>query len=611
MTQEKDRAEQPEGSSENVSESQQQTKRLEDKIFVLENTNDRLSKKVATFPKFSMLISIMTFLVLFSYIVINDTGMTKRIADQIELSKDDIESSMREDIKNEMLNEIAEIQNISDGDELFDKLYKSAQETNDELKNKMAGIELRQKMIVEGAKGSLESMYFIFTAVSALFSILGIYFAYRHIHAESKKEESQEKHDQEMRGLVGSFQNNIDTINSLIETLQQSYSYKEEVEREIKELRERHHEGEEKFRESILKLNTDAVRLYKEGFSRTTLNREERKRELKTFSNQMNNMAANRNIENQANPFCYYIRGLAHIANYRLANGIRDLEIAYRDGEVELSGVTEKNYAGHDIVGIREHLNRMLVDACYFEATSYKNLGKYKESIARFSKAIELDPTHLDSRVTRVQVMFFDARFEQFGKECEELDKILNSFSGTDADEVDKAALKDAKKFLKLYQGNMYLPKDERLLPTSRSGYKKYEDKAEAMKFYRQAYDHSTSARPTFALAQAMEQVTPASWGRGETPEKMYEEAMRKLKDRVTHDHDLMYAVMLYYMLAVCACKLTREKENAQIHLAEARRCLRELPEDITYFSPMNKIRLSRAEILEEMNKFEKYFIKK
>lgn len=170
--------------------------------------------------------------------------------------------------------------------------------------------------------------------------------------------------------------------------------------------------------------------------------------------------------------------------------------------------------------------------------------------------------------------------------------------------------MKEAKKFLKLYQGNMYLSKEKRLLPKFRAAYEKYEDKAKALEFYGQAYDDSPSARPAFAVAQAMEGVGPSSWRRGETPEKMYERAITKLKDRVTHDHDLIYSVMLYYMLAICACNLPRRKESAEMYLSQARQCLKELPGDITYFSPMNKIRLKRAEILEEMNEFERSFIK-
>ena len=109
-----------------------------------------------------------------------------------------------------------------------------------------------------------------------------------------------------------------------------------------------------------------------------------------------------------------------------------------------------------------------------------------------------------------------------------------------------------------------------------------------------------------FSLAQAMEGLGPSD-RRGKTPEKIYEESMISLKRRIAEDHDRLYSVMLYYMLAVCAWKVTRSSDSAEVFLAQARHSLREIPGNVTCFSPISKIRLRRSQLLEEMENFETY----
>jgi len=60
-------------------------------------------------------------------------------------------------------------------------------------------------------------------------------------------------------------------------------------------------------------------------------------------------------------------------------------------------------------------------------------------------------------------------------------------------------------------------------------------------------------------------------------------------------------------MLAICSRKLSTSTESVEVFLSQARHSLREIPNNVTCFSPISKIRLSRTEILKEMENYEKY----
>jgi len=81
---------------------------------------------------------------------------------------------------------------------------------------------------------------------------------------------------------------------------------------------------------------------------------------------------------------------------------------------------------------------------------------------------------------------------------------------------------------------------------------------------------------------------------------------MISLKKRIAEDHDHLFSVMLYYMLAVCARMLKEARETSEVFLSQARNSLKPVPGHVTCFSPMSKTRLTRSQILEEMAMFER-----
>jgi tetratricopeptide (TPR) repeat protein len=303
----------------------------------------------------------------------------------------------------------------------------------------------------------------------------------------------------------------------------------------------------------------------------------------------MNGAETTRQVEHLLNPFCYYLRGLgnASIYQYELANN--DFEIAQRKGKSDLASPRLITYAEHHRENIAKRVNTMLVSCSYFQGVSYKNLGKYLESRNKFQEALDRDPKHRQSRTYILQIMFFDQSvpFEKIEKEyettIEEFQKSLEASTS-----ADRGKFKKDLNVLKINQGNMYL---EKLIPLdSRSGYKQYENQTTALKCYWEAYDYTDNDLAAFSVAQAMERLGASTW-RSVTPQDLYKKAMDTLKKRVAEDHDQLYSVMLYYMLAICTRKLGQVGEASEAYLAQARHSLRQVPSYVTCFSPINKVR--------------------
>jgi tetratricopeptide (TPR) repeat protein len=475
---------------------------------------------------------------------------------------------------------------------------------------RLASLENLQEAIVSASKGALEQMNFVFAIVAAFFGLFSLFFAYRQIMADT----SREGHDEEMRNLVHSFQDNINTISSLIITLEKSFEYRGEVQEQLAEIGRRaallesyKEESDIVFRNLIAELNAEAVRLFSAEIDRASLSREENRSRLESFANRMNNAETMRQVEGLLNPFCYFLRGLSSVAVYQYESAVNDFQIAHKKGRVDLVDPKLSNYAEHDRENIERFVRDMLVACGHFQGVSFKNLGNYAESRRKFQEALDREPTYLQARTYMLQVMFFDRTVDfetiegEYDRASEEFERALKQAS----DAGERSKLKKSLNVLKINQGNMYLKKWIHF--DFRSGYRQHENQDKALKYYWEAYDYLNNDLAAFSVAQAMEGVGPSAW-RGRAPQDLYEEAVSSLKKRVTEDHDHLYSVMLYYMLAICARKLRDVSESSEVFLSQARHSLRQVPSHVTCFSPINKIRLTRTEILEEMEKFEGLF---
>ena len=476
---------------------------------------------------------------------------------------------------------------------------------------KLNYLELRQTAVIDETRNSIQRQSFVFTTVAAFFGLFTVFFGYRQLFVESRGSEAREKHDQEMRNLVRSFQNNITTISSLIGTLEQSFAYRKQIESQLGEIQERakaleSHQAEDDIALSGLveALNRDALTAVPLAIDRTALSLDENRRRMEVFVSRLTVAERSRNVEQKLNPFCYYVRGLNNVIIYQYEPAIADLDIAARKAREDVAEPHLANYPADRRENLQKLLSELLVSCSYFQGVCYKNLGHYGPSRAKFTEALERNTEHWDSRNYLLQIMFFDDSVPFADLEAEftnSIQRFEQSFRSASHEEREK--LRRFGNSLKINQGDTYYRK---LLPQKfRAGYQRHENPEKAAQCYWEAFDYVPNDLAHFCLAQALEQVGASLW-RTTTPVKLYASAFRSLKNRVAGDYDKLYSVTLYYMLAICASKLPEQKAASEVFLSQARHGLKEVATQVTCFSPVSRIRLTRPQILEEMEEFER-----
>jgi tetratricopeptide (TPR) repeat protein len=478
---------------------------------------------------------------------------------------------------------------------------------------KLDYLELRQNAVLDEARGSLQRLSFIFAIIASFFGLFAIFFAFRQLFLESKSSSARDQLDQEMRGLVHSFQNNINTISSLIGTLEGTFEYRRQIEDRLGEIQARARvlethqaESDVAFEDSVAMLNRDALSTVPLSIDRTAISYDENRRRMESFVSRLTVAERMRNAEPRLNPFCYYVRGLNNVTTYQYELAIGDLDIAARKGREDLVQPKLDTYPADQRENLSGVINTMLVSSSYFQGICYKNLGQYQASQAKFREALQRDRFHDESRNYLLQVLFFDASlpFNELEREFELAYDQLKERLRT-ASEEERSRLRRAGSILKINQGDMYYRKP---LPLPfREGYRHYEDPEKAVKCYLEAYELHANDLTLFNLAQGMEQVGPSWWGEW-TPRTLHERAFQSLKRRVAGDFDKLYSVTLYYMLAICARRVHDHSAASDVFLSQARHGLKEVPTHVTCFSPISRIRLTRPQILEEMEELEEAF---
>lgn len=476
---------------------------------------------------------------------------------------------------------------------------------------KLNYLELRQTAVIDETRNSIQRQSFVFTTVAAFFGLFTVFFGYRQLFVESRGSEAREQHDQEMRNLVRSFQNNITTISSLIGTLEQSFAYRQQIESQLGEIQERakaleRHQAEDDIALSGLveALNRDALATVPLGIDRRALSLDENRRKMDVFVSRLTVAERTRNIDQKLNPFCYYVRGLNNVIIYQYESAIHDLDIVARKAREDVAEPHLANYPSDRRENLQKLLTELLVSCSYFQGVCYKNLGHYASSRMKFIEALDRNPEHWDSRNYLLQVMFFDDSVSFADLEAEftnSIQRLEQSFRSANHEQRDR--LKRVGNTLKINQGDIYYRKP---LPQKfRVGYQRYENPEKAAQCYWEAFDYLPNDLASFCLAQALEQVGPSLW-RSTTPAELYASAFRSLKNRVAGDYDKLYSVTLYYMLAICASKLPEQKAASDVFLSQGRYGLKEVATQVTCFSPVSRIRLTRPQILEEIEEFER-----
>src|ERR1051325_8123490 len=281
--------------------------------------------------------------------------------------------------------------------------------------NQLEYLTMRQNAILDEAKNSLDRQSWIYTTVAAVLGLFTFFFGYRQFLVESRGADARQKYDQEMRGLVQSFQNNITTISSLLGALEEVFRYRQKIQDELQEVKGRAEdlersrlEVDEAFGASLADLNHDAVLVAPLAIDRAALNLEENRRLLETFAGKMEVAERSRNVAGRLNPVCYYVRGLARTTTYQYRLAIGDFQLAARRGREDISQPKMEAYALEHRDRRESLLNEMLVSCDYFQGVCHKNLGEYDEAMAQFGAVIQRDRKHQEALGYWLQVQFFN-----------------------------------------------------------------------------------------------------------------------------------------------------------------------------------------------------------
>jgi len=480
-----------------------------------------------------------------------------------------------------------------------------------DITQQMDYLKLRQDAVIDEARNSIQRQSTVFGTVAAFFGLFTVFFGYRQLLNDARGSEARDKYDQEMRSLVKSFQDNIQNINSLITTLEKTFDYRKQIADELAAIQDRARlleshkaEADKTFDLSLAHINRKALTVVPLAIDRAALNYEENRRTMEVFASEMDALERARDIQGKLNPFCYYVRGLSKVTTYQYKLAIDDFRAAALKAREDIAEPKIGNYALEHRDGLKDNLSELFVSCNYFQGVCRKNLGQYAEGAKCFRDALERNPRHYDSLAYLLQLMYFDdsnsfgdveAAFEKASKEVES--RLAK------ATEDESSGLRHSSELLMIYFGDIYHAK--LICPEHRSGYRRYENPEKAIQQYWKAYKLAPGDLATFSLAQAMEQVGSSHWGHF-TPRQLYETTFTDLKRRVASDYDKLYSVTLYYMLAVCATKLPEGFGVAEIFLSQARHSLKEVPTDVTCFSPISRVRLTRPQILEELETFER-----
>ncbi len=483
------------------------------------------------------------------------------------------------------------------------------------LSARLTSLETLQEAMVSTSKGALEQMNFVFATVAAFFGLFGLFFAYRQIVADN----TQDKHDEEMRGLVGSFRQNIDVVNGLIGTLKEAYDYRERVETQIGKLTdqlsavEKYKENEERnLKQKVRALNGEAFGLFSQEIDRQKFKDEEIKGRLENFYVNMNAVEGRGEARSLFSPFCFFLRALHFFNMTQYEAASVDLEEARSLGSREIARPTLGLYVDAIESEAVAQLERLLEDCHYHLGIIYYNLGDFDKAQDRFREAYRRNHLDFRSRSYIPELKFFDSRipFYQAIGEFEAVEKELQRLSSEDRAKIDWAG---AMASLKMREGNCYLPKQP-FHPKGRISYVSEEDALRAVSTFREAYKYSqqmpakasmTDVFVRLSLAQALERVDRSEW-QDQTPFDLYEKVFRDIRQQIAFKTEPIVLVQLNYALAICAGRARLRGENPQLYLARAREQLQRVPTNVLIFSPVNKIVLRRDEILAEMDLFEK-----
>ncbi|MEW6618724.1 MAG: tetratricopeptide repeat protein [bacterium] len=486
---------------------------------------------------------------------------------------------------------------------------------NNSLSEQIILLKERQDLLIEATQKDLQRVYYVFAGVAAIFTILTIIFGSRQIITESRRQKVEGKYFVEMQSVMNSFRDNISTINSLISTLKQTFDFQGEiqkrlldVDKSLKDLRVFKEKEELGYRSQVDAMNARSAQLFIESKihtgDRESFKREENKAKIHSLSAHFDTLKTTGEITDLASPVSLFMRALGHFNEIEYEEALAVLKQARDSAKAQLSSPLSQ-YGTWDVDEIREKLTILINESHYHLGIIYYNLGRYEESRNEFKSAFERNQLDFRSRIYIPELMFFDMGIDPSVTEAEfrlvevELNNITLENRKRMSSPWDKQFAS-----LKMRQGGFYLPKLIKL--ESRIMWRRYEDIEKAIECFWQAKEHdSESMFISFCLAQSMHIIGRSALWRDQTPETLFREVFHRFRDDAILKTEPILLCLLYYCAAISCWLGNIQKENPRLYLNQARQYLQRIPKGIRVFSPINKINLSREDILKEMQQME------
>ena len=122
------------------------------------------------------------------------------------------------------------------------------------LNQRLTTVESLSKAIQATSSGAFEQMSFVFGIIAAMVTVFGLYSVFRQSVAESTRDRQEE----ETRGLVGSFRENMKSVNDLINTLRESFEHRAKVETQLGQI-DRRLAAADDFRNSVERAKVERI----------------------------------------------------------------------------------------------------------------------------------------------------------------------------------------------------------------------------------------------------------------------------------------------------------------------------------------------------------------
>jgi tetratricopeptide (TPR) repeat protein len=456
----------------------------------------------------------------------------------------------------------------------------------------------QQNVLLETMKEHAAYNTFLFVALGAV----GAFLTYLQTKKENKLIKAQERQIEDAKVLATSYYKNIDSVTSLVTTLQAALSIYTKAEEKLKAIDSLQHtvSGLDNYwQEQLARLNDDAVQLSPK-LTRAAINSRSTIQAVDSFTTRYEFVTSSPNLLKSPNANCLFVVAFGHRARGRDSEAEQCFQRAIEIAQEDIKTRAELPYRA--IPGnVTSHVwLTKLQNICHYHlGLTLANQGRYSEAVHAFERACQADAHDYKAASYIPEVMFFgglvplDRIVAEYRALLQKLASVPESARSRLAQTPGELA---ADVHIKI--GNCYFATSEH------KDYQPHRRVTEAEQHYRLALQADPNAViAKFSLAQALQEQRKDR----SLCEKLYVDAYSELRNAVSRMIEHKSLILFYYMIAICCEGGRIGADNTQIYTLKIYELLSELPhkEQVRLFSPLTKTDLTFDRFSDEVRKFE------